>query len=140
MRRANVYNAAIRHSNLEFVFWLSKFLAKRFCAMIRRAVLSLLGLLLLVPALALTSEREQDLAKFRGLPTKELLVNLTRLIEDQGFRQVRIKPQLFVAEAEGPSGKANTIIVDADTLQAFVFDEQLPLAKQPVLPLEKSRP
>jgi hypothetical protein len=110
------------------------------CAMIRRAALCAIGLLLAVPALALTSEREHDLAKFRGLPTKELLAKLTRLIEGQGFRQVRISPQLFVAEAEGPSGKANTIIVDADTLQAFVFDEQLPLAKQPVMPLEKSRP
>jgi hypothetical protein len=107
--------------------------------MIKRATLFVMILMLMVPALAITSEQEHDLAKFRDLPTNGPLANLVGLIEDQGFRQVRIRPQLFVAEAEGPSGKANTIIVDADTLQAFVFDEQLPLAKQPVMPLEKRR-
>lgn len=60
------------------------------------------------------------------------LKRLSEQLDRQGYRQVRIIPQLFVAKMIGPDGKEHTLIVNSDTLETFTLDTPLPF-KEAVL-------
>ena len=59
------------------------------------------------------------------------LRELQKLIEQRGYRHVRVVPQLFVAKAEDSDGKERTLIVNSDTLEAYAFEGRLPLGDKP---------
>jgi hypothetical protein len=87
---------------------------------------------LLIPAhlaAAATVEKEpsREYSKLLDKENVEFLRNLAILLEGQGFKDVRIIPQLFVAIAKNSEGRPKTLMVDYNTLKAFSFDGELPL-------------
>ena len=81
---------------------------------------------------AATAEKDQPRDYSKMLDDKanaEFLRHLSKLLEAQGFKDVQIVPQLFVATAKNAEGQTKTLIVDYNTLQAFSFDGELPLVR-----------
>jgi hypothetical protein len=73
------------------------------------------------------NEPSRDYSKLLDNENVDFLRNLAMLLQAQGFRDVRIIPQMFVATAKDEQGKTKTLIVDYNTLKAFSFDGELPL-------------
>jgi hypothetical protein len=88
-------------------------------------------IIVLAPAqlVATTVEKEpwRDYSKLLDKENVEFLRNLAMLVQAQGFQDVRIIPQMFVATAKNGEGQTKTLIVDYNTLKAFSFDGELPL-------------
>ena len=88
-------------------------------------------IIMLVPAQlgATTVEKEpsRDYSKLLDKENVEFLRNLAMLLPAQGFKDVEIIPQMFVATAKNGDGQTKTLIVDYNTLKAFSFDGELPL-------------
>jgi hypothetical protein len=88
-------------------------------------------IILLVPAqiAATTVEKDasRDYSKLLDKENIEFLRNLAVLLQSQGFKDVRIIPQMFVATAKNSNGQPKTLIIDYNTLKAFSFDGELPL-------------
>jgi hypothetical protein len=90
-----------------------------------------LALLLIPPthlaAATVISEPARNYSKLLEKENVEFLRNLAMLLQAQGFKDVQIVPQMFVATAKDHDGKVKTLIVDYNTLKAFSFDGELPL-------------
>src|SRR4051812_39723141 len=86
---------------------------------------------LLVPALlsAATADNKasRDYSKSLDKQNIEFLRNLATMLEAQGFKDVKIIPQMFVATSKTDEGQTKTLIIDYSTLKAFSFDGELPL-------------
>jgi hypothetical protein len=49
----------------------------------------------------------------------EFLRQLSKKVEDAGFKHVRVIPEMFVVIVERPDGKPAAMVVDSNTLKAF---------------------
>src|SRR3954462_6068742 len=89
--------------------------------------LALLAVPVRLAAAPAENEPARDYSKLLDKENVEFLRNLAMLLQAQGFRDVRIIPQMFVATAKDEHGKTKTLIVDSNTLKAFSFDGELPI-------------
>jgi hypothetical protein len=76
--------------------------------------------------------KTRDYGKSLDQANRRFLLELSQLVEAQGYRGVQIVPQLFVATARGKDGEPYTLIINSDTLQVLRFEGKLPLAGKTV--------
>src|SRR3954463_3214351 len=97
-----------------------------------RSLIALIFLLAqadLAAAATVEKNPSRDYSKLLDKENVEFLRNLAMLLEAQGFKDVRIIPQMFVAAAQNKRGREVTVIVDYNTLQAFSFEGKLPFVE-----------
>src|SRR3954447_10222422 len=91
----------------------------------------ILVIFLLVPdhlsAATADNKTSRDYSMLRDKKNIDFLRNLATMLEAQGFKDVRIIPQMFVATSKTDEGQTKTLIIDYNTLKAFSFDGELPL-------------
>jgi hypothetical protein len=80
---------------------------------------------------AATATEPRDYSKLIDKDNVEFLRQLQRSISSQGYREVRVIPQFFVATAVGSDGRLRTLIIDYNTLKMFSFEGALPLDVRP---------
>ena len=88
---------------------------------------------------AATAIESRDYSKLLNKENVEFLQQLQRSIGNQGYRDVRVIPQFFVARAVGPDGQPRTLIVDYNTLQTFSLEGNLPFDGGPEAEEQKLR-